>query len=204
VRKAADIGKVGETKRWKKVVLKTEDFCEKVNSKTKVMLKKAGKAVKENISDMKESFREGIESAADETIQDKAVSEPTAHGPKVSPEVKVKKIPANQKIPALPEKEAKAVSEQVVDQSPASTEVKVEEIPVLEHYSDSVKIKKAIDEITHKNKKPLPARKKSSIKEKPKTASKKAKHRAKAEKEVPVDVDLEKEIENTTKGVKEI
>lgn len=168
MRKAADIGKVSETKSWKKVVSQTGALCEKVNTNTKAMFKKAKKTVKENISDMKESFVEGMESAADKTTQDKVVSEPVA------------------------------------DQPPVDAEAKVEEIPVLERHADSVKIKKAIDEIAHKYKTSLPAKKKAGIKGKFKAVSGKVKCKIRAKKEAPVDADLEKQIENTTKGVKEI
>ncbi len=77
-RKAADIGKVGETKPWKEVASKTGDLYKKANTNTVVILKKAKKTVKESIRDMKKSFKEGVDSATDETTKSKTISTSSA------------------------------------------------------------------------------------------------------------------------------
>lgn len=167
VRKAADIGKVGETKPWKKVVAKTEDLYEKVNANTRVMFKRAGKSVKENISEMKDSFKEGI----------KSVSSETKEGERVNSEIKTEEIPASKKTP--------------------SSIAKKGAISIKGQSTDTIKIKGAIQEISGK-------REKSSSAQKTKNAPKKSQSKMSAEKEASVDADLEKEIEKTTRDVKEI
>ncbi len=186
-RKAADIGKVGETKPWKEVASKTGDLYKKVNTNTAVMFKQAKKTVKESIRDMKKSFKEGVDSAAEETTKSKAINASSApEQPSVNTEIKEKEIPLNQEIPSPTKKkgEIKEKSKGVSGQN------KTISAPVLEQPSDNVKIKAAIEEITKKQKAPS-------------SATKKVK-KAAVKKNTSVPADLEKVIDNDTKDTKEI
>jgi hypothetical protein len=168
VRKASslgsDIGKVGKTKSWKKMVSGAEDLCEKVNENTKVIFKKASKSVKENLEDINESFKEGMESVAAEATQSETVQG------KPSPAKKTAKS----------RKKSKPVQKAVKKPAPEQVaEGKAVVAPVVEEPAGNV------------------------IKKKRKAAPKKVKPAPAVTEEKLVNADLEKELEDTTKDVKE-
>lgn len=88
-RKAKNIGKITETEPWEKVVSGTQGLYQTVGEKTRVILKKVNKSVTKNVGDLKESFKEGIESVGEEEASGTKTSSRSVHSKSVSVHTKV-------------------------------------------------------------------------------------------------------------------
>lgn len=105
LRKASQIGKITETEPWEKMVSGTQELCQTVGDRTKVILQKVNRNVKKNVGDMKESFVEGMESVQSpcpDKKEDKFKAKVEAKGKskggikKVKQKIKLKKeVPIN-------------------------------------------------------------------------------------------------------------
>lgn len=116
VRNVKNLGKIVETKPFKKVVSDAGDLCGTVSDKTKVALVKVQKTFKKNMAAVQESFEEGMASVTDP-------AEDTAGTGAPAPELKEKAGRAAQKTKGkkTAKKKAKPEAENKIEETKKDT-----------------------------------------------------------------------------------